>query len=115
MVHARGRTPRWQLLRADVVPKTAENFRALCTGERGMGRRGPLHYRGSIFHRVIPDFMIQGGADAESVYGDRFADENFKLKHRGAGVLSMANSGADTNGTLLNLTAARRRGDTLEG
>ena len=97
----------------NIVPRTADNFRQLCTGESGKtssnGKK--LHFKGSIFHRIIPGFMMQGGdftksngTGGESIYGSKFADENFKMKHNQKGLLSMANAGRNTNGSQFFIT-----------
>ncbi|TXG48289.1 hypothetical protein EZV62_027583 [Acer yangbiense] len=99
----------------DTAPITVENFRALCTGEKGIGRnRMPLHYKGTIFHHLIPSSVFTGGdltdfngLGGESIYGDSFADENFVNKHTGPGILSMTNTDPDTNDSQFLISNAK--------
>ena len=108
---------------ADVVPRTAENFRCLCTGERGLGKNTQklLHFKNTLFHRVIKGFMMQGGdfsamngTGGESIYGGKFEDENLDvLQHNSAGIVSMANSGRNTNGSQFFITF--RKTEHLDG
>ncbi|PBK73078.1 hypothetical protein ARMGADRAFT_1005476 [Armillaria gallica] len=117
-----GETPAGRLkmeLFSDIVPKTAENFRQLCTGEYRVNSR-PQGYKNATFHRVVPNFMCQGGdflkgdgTGSFSIYGDKFPDENFQEKHTVPGLLSMANSGPNTNGCQFFITTAKC--DFLDG
>ncbi|EFJ38343.1 hypothetical protein SELMODRAFT_74823 [Selaginella moellendorffii] len=99
-------------LYSDTTPKTAENFRCLCTGEKGVGKRGkPLCFKGTPFHRVVPEFVAQAGdviegngTSGESIYGPKFQDESFERKHTGPGILSMANAGPNTNSSQFFIT-----------
>ncbi|XP_018447863.1 peptidyl-prolyl cis-trans isomerase CYP21-1 isoform X3 [Raphanus sativus] len=98
-----------------LVPKTVENFRALCTGEKGKASSGkPLHYKGTQFHRIVSGFVVQGGdiihgdgKGSESIYGGTFLDENFKAKHSHAGVVAMGNTGPDSNGSQFFITTVK--------
>ncbi|KAJ9189587.1 hypothetical protein P3X46_000861 [Hevea brasiliensis] len=102
-------------LYGQVVPKTVENFRALCTGGKGKSKSGKvLHYKGTPLHRIVSGFMIQGGdivygdgRGSDSIYGNTFGDENFKIKHSHAGVVSMVNSGSDSNGSQFFITTVK--------
>ncbi|CAF1711385.1 BnaC03g65620D [Brassica napus] len=102
-------------LYGNVVPKTVENFRALCTGEKGKASSGkPLHYKGTQFHRIVSGFVVQGGdiihgdgKGSESTYGGTFPDENFKVKHSHAGVVAMGNTGPDSNGSQFFITTIK--------
>ncbi|EMD31169.1 hypothetical protein CERSUDRAFT_69509 [Gelatoporia subvermispora B] len=116
-----GETPAGRLkmeLFSDVVPKTAENFRQLCTGEYRVNSR-PQGYKGATFHRYVSpassggDFIKGDGTGSFSIYGDKFPDENFQVKHEGPGLLSMANSGPNTNGCQFFITTAKC--DFLDG
>jgi len=117
-----GETPAGRLkmeLFSDIVPKTAENFRQLCTGEYRVNSR-PQGYKNATFHRVVPNFMCQGGdfikgdgTGSFSIYGDKFPDENFQENHTGPGLLSMANSGPGSNGCQFFITTAKC--DFLDG